>query len=65
MKNEKAMSVFVVVGGHHYEGEDFDRTGKVFMNREDAENYGKSLEDGSNEEGHEFEYVLVREIMVG
>jgi hypothetical protein len=65
MKNEKAMSVFVVVGGHSYEGECWDLGGKVFLNREDAEVYGKSLEDGSNDEGYTFGYVLVREVEVG
>ena len=37
------MTVYVVMGGINYEGESAD-TVKVFMNRDDAVEYGESLE---------------------
>ena len=64
MENENVMSVFVVVGGWDYEGESWDMSGKVFMNRKSAELYAESLRNGSNENEYAFHFVLIREVEV-
>ena len=64
MEKENVMSVFVVVGGWDYEGESWDMSGKVFMNRKSAELYAETLKDGSNEYGSSFDCVVVREVEV-
>jgi len=42
LNNENNMTVYVVMGGVNYEGENAD-TVKVFTNRENAVTYGESL----------------------
>lgn len=62
MENEKALMVYMVVGGIDYEGECWDLSGKIFMSREAADRYAKSLSDGSQD--MVADYVLVREVEV-
>ena len=43
MENVKGIKVWVVVGTFDYEGDWLEDSGKVFLNKEDGEEYGKSL----------------------
>jgi hypothetical protein len=43
MENKGKMKVWVVVGHFDYEGDYLEDSGKVFLNKEDGEEYGKSL----------------------
>jgi hypothetical protein len=47
MENKGKMKVWVVVGHFDYEGDWLEGSGKVFLNKEDGEEYGKSLVKGS------------------
>jgi len=52
MMNEKSnqMQVYVVIGGHDYEGESLDSL-QLFDCKSTAEMYSKDLEDGENNSG--------------
>jgi hypothetical protein len=69
MEMKKGMMVYVVCGGMDYDGEDVEYSVSVFMNKEDAKNYGESLKDGSfvdcDGDLREYDYYKIKEVELG